>query len=50
MTNARMLCFRNEMANLEHCLSAVADRIACRVIGNTSWSDFVGPDCPWHEA
>ena len=43
MTNARMLCLnmivKNEMANLERCLGAVADHIACWVIGDTGSTD-----------
>ena len=43
MTNAKMLCLnmivRNEMANLERCLGAVADHIDCWVIGDTGSTD-----------
>jgi len=42
-TNGRSLCLnmivKNEMANLERCLSALADHIACWVIGDTGSSD-----------
>jgi glycosyltransferase involved in cell wall biosynthesis len=43
MTSGRALCLnmivKNEMANLERCLSALADHIACWVIGDTGSSD-----------
>ena len=43
MTRAKALCLnmivKNEMANLERCLSAVADHIACWVIGDTGSTD-----------
>ena len=43
MTNAKALCLnmivKNEMANLERCLAAVADHIACWVIGDTGSTD-----------
>jgi len=43
MTNGKLLCLnmivKNEMANLERCLSAVADHVACWVIGDTGSSD-----------
>ena len=39
MTNGKTLCLnmivRNETANLERCLGAVADHIACWVIGDS---------------
>ena len=43
MTNAKALCLnmivKNEMANLERCLTAVADHIDCWVIGDTGSTD-----------
>ncbi|MDX8482046.1 glycosyltransferase [Mesorhizobium sp. VK24D] len=43
MTNGKRLCLnmiiKNEMANLERCLGAVADHIDCWVIGDTGSSD-----------
>jgi glycosyltransferase involved in cell wall biosynthesis len=43
MTGGRALCLnmivKNEMANLERCLTAVADHIACWVIGDTGSTD-----------
>jgi glycosyltransferase involved in cell wall biosynthesis len=43
MKNAKALCLnmivKNEMANLERCLGAVADHVACWVIGDTGSSD-----------
>src|SRR6202040_3049018 len=43
MTNAKTLCLnmivKNEVANLERCLTAVADHIACWVIGDTGSTD-----------
>ena len=43
MITARALCLnmivKNEMANLERCLTAVADHIACWVIGDTGSTD-----------
>jgi glycosyltransferase involved in cell wall biosynthesis len=43
MSNAKKLCLnmivKNEMANLERCLSAVADHIDCWVIGDTGSTD-----------
>ena len=43
MPNAKTLCLnmivKNEMANLERCLSSVADHIDCWVIGDTGSSD-----------
>ena len=43
MTKASTLCLnmivRNEMANLERCLGAVADHIDCWVIGDTGSTD-----------
>jgi glycosyltransferase involved in cell wall biosynthesis len=43
MTNAKMLCLnmivKNEKANLERCLGAVADHIDCWVIGDTGSTD-----------
>src|SRR5260221_7629846 len=43
MTNGKLLCLnmivRNETANLERCLGAVADHIACWVIGDTGSTD-----------
>jgi glycosyltransferase involved in cell wall biosynthesis/predicted GH43/DUF377 family glycosyl hydrolase len=43
MTNAKALCLnmivKNEMANLERCLTAVADHIACWVIADTGSTD-----------
>jgi glycosyltransferase involved in cell wall biosynthesis len=43
MTTRKALCLnmivKNEMANLERCLSAVADHIDCWVIGDTGSSD-----------
>jgi glycosyltransferase involved in cell wall biosynthesis len=43
MMNAKALCLnmivKNEMANLERCLGAVAEHIACWVIGDTGSSD-----------
>jgi len=43
MTNGKALCLnmivKNEMGNLERCLDAVADHIACWVIGDTGSSD-----------
>ena len=43
MITATALCLnmivKNEMANLERCLTAVADRIACWVIGDTGSTD-----------
>ncbi|UGY22001.1 glycosyltransferase [Bradyrhizobium septentrionale] len=43
MTKPKMLCLnmivRNEMANLERCLGAVADHIDCWVIGDTGSTD-----------
>src|ERR1700722_3720566 len=43
MTNAKTLCLnmivKNEMANLERCLTSVADHIACWVIGDTGSTD-----------
>ncbi|HEX4572445.1 MAG TPA: glycosyl transferase, partial [Dongiaceae bacterium] len=43
MTSGKLLCLnmivKNEMANLERCLSAVADHVACWVIGDTGSSD-----------
>lgn len=43
MSTPKTLCLnmivKNEMANLERCLSAVADHIACWVIGDTGSSD-----------
>jgi glycosyltransferase involved in cell wall biosynthesis/tetratricopeptide (TPR) repeat protein len=43
MTDGKLLCLnmivRNETANLERCLSAVADHIACWVIGDTGSTD-----------
>src|SRR5215204_3703163 len=42
-TSVKSLCLnmivKNEMANLERCLSAVADHIACWVIGDTGSTD-----------
>jgi glycosyltransferase involved in cell wall biosynthesis len=43
MSNAKALCLnmivKNEMANLERCLSAVADHIACWIISDTGSTD-----------
>ena len=43
MTSGKRLCLnmivRNETANLARCLAAVADHIACWVIGDTGSSD-----------
>jgi glycosyltransferase involved in cell wall biosynthesis len=43
MTNGKTLCLnmivRNEMANLERCLSALVDQIQCWVIGDTGSTD-----------
>ena len=43
MTNGKALCLnmivKNEMANLERCLTAVADHIACWVIADTGSTD-----------
>jgi glycosyltransferase involved in cell wall biosynthesis/tetratricopeptide (TPR) repeat protein len=43
MTNGKRICLnmivKNEMANLERCLGAVADHIDCWVIGDTGSSD-----------
>ena len=43
MSNAKALCLnmivKNEMANLERCLSSVADHIDCWVIGDTGSTD-----------
>jgi glycosyltransferase involved in cell wall biosynthesis len=43
MTNGKALCLnmivRNEMANLERCLGALADHIDCWVIGDTGSTD-----------
>jgi tetratricopeptide (TPR) repeat protein len=43
MSNAKSLCLnmivKNEMANLERCLGAVADHINCWVIGDTGSTD-----------
>jgi tetratricopeptide (TPR) repeat protein len=43
MTNGKTLCLnmivRNEMANLERCLGALADHIDCWVIGDTGSTD-----------
>ena len=43
MTNGKTICLnmivRNEMANLERCLSAVADHVDCWVIGDTGSTD-----------
>ena len=43
MTKPKLLCLnmivKNEMANLERCLTAVADHIACWVIGDTGSTD-----------
>jgi len=43
MTNGKRLCLnmivKNEMANLERCLGAVADHIDCWVIGDTGSTD-----------
>src|SRR6266849_4943297 len=41
--NGKALCLnmivKNEMANLERCLAAVADHIVCWIIGDTGSSD-----------
>src|SRR6266436_6872619 len=43
MTNSKALCLnmivKNEMANLDRCLRAVADHITCWVIGDTGSTD-----------
>ena len=43
MTNGKQLCLnmivKNEMANLERCLTALADHIACWVICDTGSTD-----------
>jgi hypothetical protein len=43
MTNPKNLCLnmivKNETANLERCLGAVADHIACWAIGDTGSTD-----------
>ena len=43
MTDGKRLCLnmivKNEMANLERCLGAVADHICCWVIGDTGSTD-----------
>jgi hypothetical protein len=43
MTNGKTLCLsmivKNEMANLERCLTALAPYIQCWVIGDTGSSD-----------
>jgi glycosyltransferase involved in cell wall biosynthesis len=43
MTNGKLLCLnmivKNEMANLERCLAAVADHVACWVVGDTGSTD-----------
>ncbi len=43
MTSAKSLCLnmivKNEMANLERCLTSVADHIDCWVIGDTGSTD-----------
>ena len=43
MTSDKLLCLnmivKNEIVNLERCLSAVADHVACWVIGDTGSSD-----------
>src|SRR5215475_1635244 len=43
MTNGKLLCLnmivKNEMANLERCLTALADHIDCWVIGDTDSTD-----------
>src|SRR6185295_14768294 len=43
MTNGKTLCLnmivKNEMANLERCLGAVADHVDCWIIGDTGSSD-----------
>src|SRR3984957_8887648 len=43
MTNAKTLCLnmivKNEMANLERCLTSVVDHITCWVIGDTGSTD-----------
>src|SRR3984893_14033380 len=59
MTSGRARCLnmivKNEMANLERCLGAVADHIACWVIGDTGSTDgtqdfirrfFAAPNLP----
>jgi hypothetical protein len=43
MTDGKLLCLnmivKNEIANLERCLKALADHIACWVIGDTGSTD-----------
>src|ERR1700688_1270437 len=43
MTKGKALCLnmivKNEMANLDRCLRAIADHIACWVIGDTGSTD-----------